>query len=222
MNKLFFFSILLLTCVTGWAYGIRNFYVDSFSDSQVADGSMESPFKSLDALKGVKFLPGDCIHLAGNQILTGTIHVKGVKATSENPLTITSYGTGVSHIYSVHSSAIVIDACENIHVKNVVVKGSGRKKGNTGTGIEVVNSRLIEVDRVEASGYQMNGIGVTGGGDVRITHSYVHDNGYNGIEVTGKWGTKSVHNIYIGHCVAENNAGNPAILDNHRVKVILV
>ena len=54
----------------------------------------------------------------------------------------------------------------------------------------MVNSRLIEVDRVEASGYQMNGIGVTGGGDVRITHSYVHDNGYNGIEVTGKWGTK--------------------------------
>ena len=98
MNKLLFFSILLLTCVTGWANGIRNFYVDSFSDSQVADGSMESPFKSLDALKGVKFLPGDCIHLAGNQILTGTIHVKGVKATSENPLTITSYGTGVSHI----------------------------------------------------------------------------------------------------------------------------
>ena len=222
MNKLLFFSILLLTCVTGWANGIRNFYVDSFSDSQVADGSMESPFKSLDALKGVKFLPGDCIHLAGNQILTGTIHVKGVKATSENPLTITSYGTGVSHIYSVHSSAIVIDACENIHVKNVVVKGSGRKKGNTGTGIEVVNSRLIEVDRVEASGYQMNGIGVTGGGDVRITHSYVHDNGYNGIEVTGKWGTKSVHNIYIGHCVAENNAGNPAILDNHSGSGILV
>ena len=62
MNKLLFFSILLLTCVTGWANGIRNFYVDSFSDSQVADGSMESPFKSLDALKGVKFLPGDCIH----------------------------------------------------------------------------------------------------------------------------------------------------------------
>lgn len=44
MNKLLFLSILLLTCVTGWANGIRNFYVDSFSDSQVADGSMESPF----------------------------------------------------------------------------------------------------------------------------------------------------------------------------------
>lgn len=77
-------------------------------------------------------MPGDCIHLAGNQILTGIIHVKGVKATSENPLTITSYGTGVSHIYSAHSSAIVIDACENIHVKNVVVKGSGRKRAIRG------------------------------------------------------------------------------------------
>ena len=64
MNKLLFFSILLLTCVTGWANGIRNFYVDSFSDSQVADGSMESPFKSLDALKGVKFLPDEYNHPA--------------------------------------------------------------------------------------------------------------------------------------------------------------
>lgn len=27
MNKLLFLSILLLTCVTGWANGIRNFYV---------------------------------------------------------------------------------------------------------------------------------------------------------------------------------------------------
>lgn len=222
MNILLFLPILLLASVTGWANGIRNFYVDSFSDSPIADGSMESPFKSLDALKSIKFLPGDCIHLAGNQILTGAIHVKGVKATSENPLTITSYGTGVSHIYSVHSSAIVIDACENIHVKNVVVKGSGRKKGNMGTGIEVVNSRSIEVDGVEASGYQMNGIGVTGGGDVRITHSYVHDNGSNGIEVTGEWGTKSVRNIYIGYCVAENNAGNPTVSDNHSGSGILV
>lgn len=222
MHKYLVLSILLLACLASWANGTRNFYVNSFNDSKVTNGSKESPFKSLDDLKKIDFKPGDCIHLAGNQILTGTITIKNVMATQEKPLIITSYGTGAAHIYSVHASAIKIEACENIRVQNVVVKGSGRKKGNTGTGIEVINSRFIEVDKVEASGYQMNGIGITGGGDVRITHSYVHDNGYNGIEVTGEWGKKSVHNVYIGYCVAENNVGNPTILENHSGSGILV
>ena len=214
--------ILLCVSMVGWAGNTRNFYVDSFSGGKVANGSMEFPFKSLDALEDVKFLPGDCIHLAGNQILNGNIHLKGVKGTPDNPLIITSYGAGISQIYSAHTSAVVIDDCENIHVKNVVVKGSGRKNGNTGTGIEVINSRFIEIEEVEAYGFQVNGIGVNGGGDVRITHSYVHDNGSNGIEVTGEWNTKSVRNIYIGYCVAENNAGNPTVSDNHSGSGILV
>ena len=166
--------ILLCVSMVGWAGNTRNFYVDSFSGGKVANGSMEFPFKSLDALEDVKFLPGDCIHLAGNQILNGNIHLKGVKGTPDNPLIITSYGAGISQIYSAHTSAVVIDDCENIHVKNVVVKGSGRKNGNTGT------------------------------------------------EVTGEWNTKSVRNIYIGYCVAENNAGNPTVSDNHSGSGILV
>ena len=187
--------ILLCVSMVGWAGNTRNFYVDSFSGGKVANGSMEFPFKSLDALEDVKFLPGDCIHLAGNQILNGNIHLKGVKGTPDNPLIITSYGAGISQIYSAHTSAVVIDDCENIHVKNVVVKGSGRKNGNTGTGIEVINSRFIEIEEVEAYGFQVNGIGVNGGGDVRITHSYVHDNGSNGIEVTGEWNTEYLYRL---------------------------
>lgn len=69
---------------------------------------------------------GGLYSLAGNQILNGNIHLKGVKGTPDNPLIITSYGAGISQIYSAHTSAVVIDDCENIHVKNVVVKGSGQ------------------------------------------------------------------------------------------------
>ncbi len=222
MYRSLLLPILLLVCLTSRADGVRNFYVNAFSQSPVADGSIHAPFKTLDDLKMIKFLPGDCIHLAGNQILTGTITIKDLLATPEQPLTITSYGEGIARIYSAHASAIVVEACEYVLVKNLAVKGSGRKKGNTGTGVEVINSRFIEIDRIEASGYLMNGIGITGGGDVRITRSYTHDNGYNGIEVTGEWGQKSVHNIYIGYCVAENNAGCPAITENHSGSGILV
>ena len=104
----------------------------------------------------------------------------------------------------------------------MVVRGKGRKDGNKGSGIEINDSRYIKIDSVEASGYLMNGIGVIGGGDIRITHAYVHDNGYNGIEVTSRQNDKSVHNIYIGYCVAENNPGCPIILDNHSGSGILV
>ena len=43
--------ILLCVSMVGWAGNTRNFYVDSFSGGKVANGSMEFPFKSLDALE---------------------------------------------------------------------------------------------------------------------------------------------------------------------------
>lgn len=222
MRKLLILSVMMLACVVGQANGARSFYVNSFSNSKEANGSMNSPFKSLDELKNVKFQPGDCVYLAGNQIFNGSIKIADLKATPERPLTITSYGAGVAHIYSGDASAIQIEYCEYVRVKNVAVKGFGRKNGNTGTGVEVTNSRFVEIDKVEASGYLRNGIGVVDGGDIRITHSYTHDNGYNGIEITSTWGAKSVHNVYIGYCVAENNAGCPVILNNHSGSGILV
>ncbi len=222
MCRLSFLIVLLFTNIICFAGNVRHFYVNAFSNVEKSDGSINAPFKSLNELGKIQFRAGDCIYLAGNQILNGSIHIKDLKSTAEQPLIITSYGEGVSYIYSGNESAVLIESCENVCVKNITVKGSGRKAGNMGSGVEGINSRFVEVDKVEASGYLMNGIGFTGGGDIRITNSYAHDNGYNGIEITGEWGSKSVHNVYIGYCVAENNAGCPAILDNHSGSGILV
>lgn len=117
MRKLLILSVMMLACVVGQANGARSFYVNSFSNSKEANGSMNSPFKSLDELKNVKFQPGDCVYLAGNQIFNGSIKIADLKATPERPLTITSYGAGVAHIYSGDASAIQIEYCEYVRVK---------------------------------------------------------------------------------------------------------
>ncbi len=200
----------------------RCFYIDSSNDKDITNGSREYPFKTLDKLQDVQFRPGDSILLAGNQTLNGSIRIADIKATADLPVVITSYGKGQSEIYSDTSSAITLDACEYIHIKDITVKGKGRKSGNQGSGIEVIDSRNVQIEDVEASGYLMNGIGIVGGENIRITHAYVHDNGYNGIEVTGRPGEKRLYNAYVGYCVAENNPGCPAILDNHSGSGILV
>lgn len=176
----------------------------------------------LDALQSIHLKPGDSIVISGNQILKGTIRLIGIKAKSDKPIVVTSVGEGRAEIYSDEASAVILDDCAHIHINNVVLRGKGRKDGNKGSGIEVNDSHHIEIDSVEASGYLMNGIGVTGGGDIRITQAYVHNNGYNGIEVTNCQNDKSVRNIYIGYCVAENNPGCPVIRDNHSGSGILV
>lgn len=200
----------------------RCFYIDSYSNKDIANGSKEYPFTTLEDLQDIQFLPGDSILLAGNQTLDGSIRFADIKATADLPIVITSYGQGQSEIYSDTSSAIILDACEHIHIKDVLVKGKGRKNGNKGSGIAVTDSRYVQIDGVEASGYLMNGIGIVGGEHMRITHAYVHDNGYNGIEVTGRYNEKPLRNVYIGYCIAENNPGCPTILDNHSGSGILV
>ncbi len=200
----------------------RVYHVNQSNSKSLADGSLEHPFRTLDALQSVCLQPGDSIVLSSNQVLKGTIHLAGMKAMSDRPVVVTSDGERKAEIYSEEASAIILDDCAHIHINNVVVRGKGRKDGNKGSGIEINDSRYIKIDSVEASGYLMNGIGVIGGGDIRITHAYVHDNGYNGIEVTSRQNDKSVHNIYIGYCVAENNPGCPIILDNHSGSGILV
>lgn len=208
--------------MVSWADGVKDFYVNSFSCHDEADGSMVFPYKSLADLSQVEIGPGDRIHLAGDQVHHGSIILRGVKSAPDCPLIITSYGHGVAQIHSGDSVAIKIEGCDNVMVNRLSLHGSGRKGGNHSNGLTLLNSHHVTVDSVEAVGYHFNGICCNEGGDISITRCHVHDNGYNGIEITGREGAKSVHNVYIAHCIAQNNAGCPSILTNHSGSGILV
>ena len=52
------------------------------------------------------------------------------------------------------------------------------------------------------------------GENYQITNVNAHNNGYAGIYVSGMDKTL-LSNIYIGYCTADNNPGDPTVLDNH-------
>lgn len=200
----------------------RCYYVDIKTGTMDGDGSANHPFAGLEAVARLSLHPGDSILLAGGQTFSGTLYIHKFAGTAGYPLYIGSFGKGSALINAGKGSALIIDSSRHVLIRNIEVRGNGRLKGNDGSGIDIKYSTDIQVDSIETSGFLWNGIGTFGGADIRLTHIYAHDNGFNGIEVTGPWSHKEVHRVYVGHCVAENNPGNPKIKDNHSGSGILI
>lgn len=211
--------------------GYRDYYLDAERGNDRYIGtSPDKPWKSLDRLKKVRFNPGDNIHLNARQRFTGNVSIKDIKSTSDNPFTIISTGGGRAVIEAGDSTGIRFENCDYVVIRNINVAGSGRRNGNNGNGIELKNVSHGDIDSVNASGFIWSGILVSGGNDIGITHAYVHNNGFSGINVESgekhdfKTGSeyKTMHNLYIGYCIAENNPGCPLVTDNHSGNGILI
>jgi hypothetical protein len=129
---------------------------------------------------------------------------------------IRSYGKGKAIIYSGNNNALSLYGNEYIIIKDLVLKGAGRKQGNTKNGLSINNCRHISIDSVIVTGFQKAGIGAYRSSDLRITRVHAYENGYAGISVEGLYGTRDdAAHIYIADCFAENNPGDPANLTNH-------
>lgn len=200
----------------------RSYYVDAETGTVDGDGSATHPFSGLEALTRLSFNPGDSILLTGGQTFSGTLNIRKFVGTAGHPLYISSFGKRKAMIDAGKGSALLVDSSHYVLIQNIEVRGDGRLKGNDGSGIDIKYSTNIQVDSVETSGFLWNGVGTFGGADIRLTRIYAHDNGFNGIEVSGPWSHKEVHRVYVGYCVAENNPGNPQIKDNHSGSGILI
>jgi beta-galactosidase len=77
----------------------------------------------------------------------------------------------------------------------------------------------VEIDQVEVSGFRSNGLSADGVCDARITNVYAHENGAAGLSIGY---SKRSKNVYIAHCVARNNPGDPSNLTNHSGNGIVV
>jgi hypothetical protein len=224
--------ILLDACdLAHFGNGPKSFYFDAITGNNHHKGtSSDKPWKSLEKLQSVHLNAGDHIYFHGDQEFKGPLLIKGINSTENNPLTILSYGNGKATLNAGDTTAILIEECNNVVIKNINVIGSGRKTGNKGNGVELSFVEHGAIDSVTASGFMWSGIHVTGGKDISISHVYAHDNGFSGIYVeSGKEHKfhdpsefKTVHNLYIGYCVAENNPGCPLVRDNHSGNGILI
>ena len=221
------FLFLLVSC----SAPTSSYYVNSQTGNDSNSGTIEKPFQTIAKVNQLKLQAGNSVFFAGGQTFQGNLYLKGISGTKESPVQVSSYGNGRAIIDAENGTGIKADSCAWLQVKNLKVVGTDRLKGNEGSGIELRKTQNCSIDSVDASGFLWSGIKAVGGKNLQITHVYAHDNGFSGINVEsdgqdaggleGSWG-KSFHNVYIAHCVAENNPGCPVVKNNHSGNGILI
>ena len=76
------------------------------------------------------------------------------------------------------------------------------------------------MENIRTEGFQKSGIELNGCSNVDLKKIYATNNGFCGIHITGTSDKRS-KNILVKDCRAENNPGDPTILDNHSGNGIL-
>jgi hypothetical protein len=183
-------------------------------------GTKSRPFKSLQKLNSIQLKPGDKIFLKGKEIFQGTLSL-AVNGTSDKPILISSYGNGDGNAVIDGGNRDAISLRGNyFQLKDINVKGSGRKTGNTTNGITLSGVRHAIVQDIKTEGFQKSGIELNSCKNITLKNVYSVNNGFCGIYITGSKEDRS-KNILVKDCKAEDNAGDPTMLENHSGNGIL-
>ncbi|HEV8507053.1 MAG TPA: right-handed parallel beta-helix repeat-containing protein [Chitinophagaceae bacterium] len=183
-------------------------------------GTKDRPFKTLQKLNSIQFKPGDRIFLKGNEIFPGTLSLT-ISGSRDQPVLITSYANedGNAIIDGGNKDGVILRG-NYFRLKDINVKGAGRKTGNTTNGITLSKVDSAAVENVRTEGFQKSGVEINSCRNVSVKNVYAVNNGFCGILITGTNEERS-KNILITGCKAENNAGDPTIMDNHSGNGIL-
>ncbi|RYG38835.1 right-handed parallel beta-helix repeat-containing protein [bacterium] len=207
----------LLLAMTLLAPG-RLFYIDGRAGSDKNPGSVAAPWQTFSRLAKANLAPGDSVILVGGQTYPGPLRL-GKEA---NGITLRAAGDGPAEIRGGKGDGLVLDGCENLAVKDLLVSGAGRKE-NDGSGILMRRTRGVTIESVTVTGFRI--AGVDSGGDEKATFKSVvaHGNGAAGISVFGGYdGVPRSKDIRITRCTAYENAGDPKNLTNHSGNGIIV
>ena len=219
-KTLLLFLCSFLTQALGPAKAYSRDYYISFAGSDSNPGTQSEPWRTIAKVNDTDFRPGDQLHFQGGKRFAGTIELdSNDSGASDMKLILTSYGVGRAVIDGRNGNGLRANGCNYLVVRNLNFAGSGRKGGNTQDGVSVLNVQGLEIDRVEVSGFRGGGLSADGVCDARITNVYAHENGAAGLSVGYSMRSK---NLYIAHCVARNNPGDPSNLTNHSGNGIVV
>ena len=184
-------------------------------------GTVRKPIKTIQELNSRLKSGSGNIFFAGGQVFEGTLVIDDIQGTESVPVIIGSYGKGRPVIDGGNNEAIRIENCKSIHVNNLTLMGSGRKDGNTTNGLQLLNSTGCVVEDIYAEGFQKSGVDLYNCRNSEVRNVIAYGNGFCGINVMGSHQDSS-GNILIKDCKAENNPGDPTILDNHSGNGILI
>jgi hypothetical protein len=231
MNRTKFAStLMLLACA--WMISCKGpgpgntYYISLDGDDSSPGTSPAKAWRTIGRVNQQDFAPGDRILFRGGDTFQGTIILSADDAgTAVSRLGLSSYGEGKAIISGRESEALKADSCIYLTVEHMEFTGLGRKSGNTTDGLLIRQCDDLVLDELEVSGFQHSGVHVHQCNDAVITHVVAHENGFAGIHVTGTtiWDSANYdnHNLYIGYCIAENNPGDPTVLNNHSGNGIL-
>ncbi len=125
MRKLIFTIAALIMSIS---LSATSYYFDSENGKNKNVGTSEGkPFKSLDKIADLKLQAGDEILLKSGQTFIGNIELIDISGDKNNPIIVASYGAGNMPIVDAKGklSAIIIQDCSHIVVKNIEVTANG-------------------------------------------------------------------------------------------------
>ncbi|MGA1978338.1 MAG: right-handed parallel beta-helix repeat-containing protein [Bacteroidales bacterium] len=222
-------TIIFLSAGCHGNNGLRNrnhcYYISTTGDDH-NPGSSVWPWKTLKKIETIHLSSGDTILLKGGDVFIGTLRLDSIVSFGyQKYLVLGSYGNGRAVIDGEGSEGIIVRKCDHFVISKLLVKGSGRKNGNSADGIYIAESHDFSLKGLEISGFQHSGLHLHICGNAEMTFIYSHDNGFAGINITGTTIDDSVYydnkNIYIGNCSADNNPGDPTVTNNHSGNGIL-
>jgi hypothetical protein len=204
-------------------------YINSLSGNDKNPGTVRKPVKTITEINrrikntaackdGARTLL--CM-FAGGQEFAGTLILIDINGPDRGWVTIGSYGEGPAIIDGGARESICVRNSSKIHIKNLHLKGLGRKGGNTTNGLSLAECRSCTVENIYSEGFQKSGVDLYNCTDIEVINVTAFDNGFCGINIMGSLQDSS-RNILIKDCRAENNPGDPTRLDNHSGNGILV
>ena len=199
----------------------RGYYIDAEKGDDKNNGSFTDPVKTIDRLNELLQEETGNIFFTGGQIYNGTLIIRNSTGENRDTVCICTRGKKKAIINGGPGEAIRIENCRNIRISNIDARGDGRKTGNKTNGISVVNSRDCLFEQIRTEGFQKSGLELFDCRNIQVQNVLAINNGFCGIHVMGSETGSSGH-ILIRDCRAENNPGDPAILDNHSGNGILV
>lgn len=156
----------------------RCWYFNAETGNDANDGaSPDRPLKSLYMLTYADLKPGDVIYLAENVTHRGGIDLKGVSGDPENPIIITSYGSGngYAHIDARGKKAgISMQDCSNITVDHISISANA-SGGLSDTEARNLGMRCGIIFIASEGGRTYSGIAIN---DVKISNVFMEETGY--------------------------------------------
>jgi len=202
------------------------YYISLEGNDSNPGTSLSRPWQSIQRVNEQKFSPGDRILFRSGDTFNGTFTLSAEDAgRAESRLIVSSFGEGTATISGNEAEGLKADSCHFLTIENLEFSGLGRISGNTTDGLFILQCKDIILNDLDVHGFQHSGVHLHQCNDAVIAHVYAHENGFAGIHVTGNtiWDTARYdnHNLYIGYCKAENNPGDPTVLNNHSGNGIL-